>query len=92
LPTFNPQPLGAGFAVVVSFFNQPELASTVRQVTARDVGLVAFDQQPYLLAGYSTNAVEASNLLRLLSERGLTAVIIDGRQAMLLTPAVKLNN
>ncbi len=91
LPAYSPQPLGAGFAVVVKFFNQPELASQVRQVTARDVGLVVFEQQPYLLAGYSTDAVVASALLRSLSERGLSAAIIDSRRAVLLTPAVKLD-
>jgi hypothetical protein len=77
---------------VVSFFNKPELASTVRQVTTRDVGLVAFEQQPYLLASYTTDAVAASNLLRSLSDRGLTAAIIDSRRVVLLTPAVKLSN
>ena len=92
LSAYNPQPLGAGFAVVVSFFNQPELARTVRQVTAKEVGLVIFEQQPYLLASHTTDAVAASALLKSLSERGLTAAIIDSRRAMLLTPAVKLSN
>jgi hypothetical protein len=91
-PAYNPQPLGAGFAVVVNYFNQPELATNVRQVTSRDVGLVAVNQQPYLLADHTTDITTASNLLRSLTEHGLTAAIVDSRRAMLLTPAVKLGN
>lgn len=89
-PTYAPQPLGTGYAVVVNYFNRPELATSVRQVTSRDVGLVSFEQQPYLLASYTTDPAVASSLLRTLSERGLTAAIIDSRRAMLLTPTVKL--
>lgn len=89
-PTYAPQPLGTGYAVVVNYFNRPELAASVRQVTSRDVGLVSFEQQPYLLASYTTDPAVASSLLRTLSERGLTAAIVDSRRAMLLIPAVKL--
>lgn len=86
---YNPQPLGTGYAVLVNYFNRPELAVSIRQVTNRDVGLVAFEQQPYLLATHTTDANAASTLLRTLSEQGLTAAIVDGRRAMLLTPTVK---
>jgi hypothetical protein len=89
-PAYAPQPLGTGYAVVVDYFNRPELAASVRQVTSRDVGLVSFEQQPYLLASYTTDPAVASSLLRTLSERGLSAAIVDSRRAMLLTPAVKL--
>lgn len=89
---YAPQPLGAGYAVVVNYFNRPELAASVRQVTTRDVGLVSFEQQPYLLASYTTDPAVASSLLRTLSERGLTAAIVDSRRAVLLTPAVKMGD
>jgi hypothetical protein len=75
--------------VLVNYFNRPELAASVRQITTHNVGLVAFEQQPYLLAGHTTDAAAASTLLRTLSERGLTAAIVDGRRAVLLTPVVK---
>jgi hypothetical protein len=88
-PTYNPRPLGTGYAVLVNYFNRPELAASVRQITTHNVGLVAFEQQPYLLAGHTTDAAAASTLLRTLSERGLTAAIVDGRRAVLLTPVVK---
>jgi hypothetical protein len=86
---YNPQALGSGFAVVVDYSNKPEVAASVRQITTRDVGLVAFEQQPYLLAAHTSDAAAAANLLRILSERGLTAAIVDSRRTMLLTPAVK---
>jgi hypothetical protein len=89
-PAYAPQPLGVGYAVVVNYFNRPELAACVRQVTTRDVGLVAFEQQPYLLASHTTDPAAASSLLQTLSEQGLAAAIVDSRRAVLLTPTVKL--
>lgn len=86
---YNPQPLGVGYAVLVNYFNRPELAASVRQITTRDVGLVAFEQQPYLLASHTTDATVAATLLRTLTEKGLTVTIVDSRRAVLLTPAVK---
>lgn len=91
-PAFNPQPLGAGYAVVVNYFNRPEIAANVRQVTSRDVGLVAYEQQPYLLAAFTNDAAFASTMLRTLSDQGLTAAIVDSRRAVLLTPSVKGGN
>lgn len=89
-PTFNPQPLGAGYAVLVNYQNQPELATTVRQVTNQNVGLVTYEQQPYLLAVLTADPALASSVLRALSDRGMLASIVDSRRAVLLTPAVKL--
>lgn len=92
LPSFNPQPLGAGYAVLVNYLNQPELATNVRQVTNQNVGLVAYEQQPYLLAVLTPDPALASSLLKALSERGLVASIVDSRRAVLLTPVVKSGN
>jgi hypothetical protein len=86
--TYNPQPLGSGYAVLVNYFNRPEIAANVRQITAREVGLVAYNQQPYLLATHTTDAATASAVLRALTERGLTATIVDSRGAVLLTTSV----
>ncbi len=85
---FNPQPLGTGYAVVVNYFNRPEVALDVQQITSREVGLVAFEQRPYLLAAYTPDPAAASAVLRSLTERGLTASIVDSRRAILLTPSV----
>ncbi|NJR66138.1 MAG: hypothetical protein HC772_13765 [Leptolyngbyaceae cyanobacterium CRU_2_3] len=85
---YNPQPLGAGYAVLVNYFSQPEVATAVGQVTASTVGLAAYNQHPYLLAIHTTNEATAASLLRTLSDRGFTAVIVDSRRVMLLAPNV----
>lgn len=85
---YSPQPLGAGYAVVVQYFNRPEVAADVQQLTSQPVGLVAYEQRPFLLAAYTTDANAATAVLRLLSEKGFTAAIVDSRRAILLTPAV----
>lgn len=89
---FNPQPLGAGYAVLVNYFNRPEVAVEVRQVTAQNVGLVAFEQRPFLLAVHTADPAAASAVLKALSERGLTAAIVDSRRAILLAPTVAESN
>ncbi|MCU0569224.1 MAG: hypothetical protein MUF49_21950 [Oculatellaceae cyanobacterium Prado106] len=86
---FNPQPLGEGYAVLVNYFNRPEVANDVRQVVNRSVGLVSYEQQPYLLASFTSDSAAASRVLSLLSDRGFVAVIVDSRRAILLTPSVR---
>ncbi|MEP0909599.1 hypothetical protein NDI45_01555 [Leptolyngbya sp. GB1-A1] len=88
MPAFNPRPLGGGYAVVVNYFNRPEVALDVQQFTDGDVGLVAFEQRPYLLVAYTPDPAAASAVLRSLTERGFTASIVDSQRAILLTPAV----
>jgi hypothetical protein len=86
--TYNPQPLRAGYAVLVNYANRPEVASAVQRATANRVGLVSYEQRPYLLAGYTPDASAAATLLKTLSDRGFSAMIVDSRRAVLLTPAV----
>lgn len=88
IPPFNPQPLSIGYAVVVSYFNRPEVALDVQQITRGNVGLVAFEQRPYLLAAYTPDPATASAVLRSLTDRGFTASIVDSRRTILLTPSV----
>jgi hypothetical protein len=87
--TYNPQSLGEGYAVLVDYFNRPELVSSVGQVVGGDVGFVSYGQRPYLLAVYTTNQKEAHNTLQRLNERGFVAYIVDSRQVMLLRSNVK---
>lgn len=82
--TYNPQPLGTGYAVLVNYFNRPEAAADVGQVTAGAVGLVAYNQNPYLLAIYTNSEASAASMLRTLSDRGFTAVMVDSRRVVLL--------
>jgi hypothetical protein len=84
---FNPQPLGSGYAVLVNYYNKPELATQVRQ-TAGQVGLVSYGQKPYLLASFTSDQSAANVLLQALTDKGMWAMVVDGRRVVLLKPSV----
>lgn len=88
IPAFNPQPLGRGYAVLVDFFNQPEIAEQVQRLVGKEVGLVSFAQRPYLLVLHTTNDNNATNTLKLLSERGFFAMMVDGQKVTVLRSRV----
>jgi hypothetical protein len=87
---FNPQRLGEGFAVLVDYFNRPELATSLQQAVGGNVGLASYGQKPYLLAVYTTNQQEAYNTLQKLNDRGFFAVLVDSRKVMLLRSVVRV--
>jgi len=89
--TFNPQSLGGGYAVLVDFNSQPEVATQVQQATNGTVGLVAYRQRPYLLAIYTADQAAASVIQKNLNDRGLRAFVADSRQVTLLRSAVVLS-
>ncbi|MEC4850996.1 MAG: hypothetical protein SAJ12_08290 [Jaaginema sp. PMC 1079.18] len=86
--TYNPQPLGEGYAVLVDFFNQPEIAAQVQQTVGQTVGLASYFSRPYLLAIYTPDEAIANATLRRLSEMGFGAVLVDSRRVILLSPTV----
>ncbi|MBE9178075.1 hypothetical protein IQ268_05680 [Oculatella sp. LEGE 06141] len=88
---YRPQALGAGYAVLVNYFNRPTLAVEMRQLLARDIGLAAYNRNPYLLALHTTDATVAAALLQSLGDRGFTAAMVDSRRVVLLTPAVAIS-
>jgi len=88
--TYNPQSLGTGFAVLVDYFNRPELATQLQQVVEGDIGFVSYGQRPYLLAVYTTNQKEAYNTLQKLNERGFSTYLVDSRKVLLLRSVVRL--
>ena len=85
---YNPQPLGAGYAVLVNYADRPEVATELSQAIAHSVGLAVYNQRPYLLAIQTADQAAAIALLKTLSDRGFTAQMVDSRRVMLLTPAV----
>jgi hypothetical protein len=89
IAAYDPQPLGAGYVVLVDYANRPEVAAAVQQLLGRDVGLASYAQRPYLLATYTADSAAASSVLQILSDRNFTALIVDSRRVVLLTPAVK---
>ncbi|MFQ4142005.1 hypothetical protein [Chlorogloeopsis sp. ULAP02] len=90
--TYQPQRLKRGFAVLVDYFNRPEVANQIKEIVRGDVGFVSYGQRPYLLATYTTNQQDAYSTLQKLSERGFFAVIVDSSKVMLLRPIVNLPN
>ena len=85
---YNPQPLGAGYAVLVNYADRPEVANELSQAIDHSVGLAVYNQRPYLLAIQTADRAAATALLKTLNDRGFTAQIVDSRRVMLLTPAV----
>ncbi|NEU71062.1 hypothetical protein PI95_000340 [Hassallia byssoidea VB512170] len=88
--SYNPQSLGMGYAVLVDYFNRPELATQLQQIVEGDVGFVSYGQRPYLLAVYTTNQKEAYNTLQKLNERGFSTYLVDSRKVLLLRSVVRL--
>ncbi|WGV26568.1 hypothetical protein [Halotia branconii] len=88
--SYNPQALGDGFAVLVDYFNRPELVNSVQKAVGGNVGFASYGQRPYLLAVHTTNQQEAYNILQKLNERGFFAVLVDSRKVVLLRSVVRL--
>ena len=86
---FNPQPLGPGYAVLVDYFNQPELAAQVKQVLGTQVGLASYGQRPFLFIAYTTDRNAATAALKTLSDRGFWPMLVDSRRVTLIAPAVR---
>jgi hypothetical protein len=93
LPTskisYNPKILGEGYAILVDYFNRPEMVSSLQKSLGGNVGFVSYGQRPYLLAVYTTNQKEAYNTLQKLSESGFVAILADGRKVVLLHSTVR---
>ncbi len=85
----NSQSLGAGFAVLVNYFNRPDIAAEVQQISGNPVRLVAYEQRTYLLASNTTDLTIASTLLKTLSDRGFSVMIVDSRRVLLVPSTVR---
>lgn len=88
IPSYNPQPLGEGYAVLVDYSNQPEVAGKLKQLLGSDVGLVSYGKRPYLLVVYTNDQSKANSTLRRLSDRGFLSMVVDSRRVTLLRPVV----
>ena len=86
--SYKPQRLGSGYAVLVDYYNRPQLVSDVSKAVKGDVGFVAYGRKPYLLANYTKNQEEAYKTLQTLSKRGFFAIIVESQKVMLLRRSV----
>ena len=87
---YNPQPLGSGFAVLVDYNNQPEVALKLQRSLGRNVGLAAYGQKPFLLVTYTNRVGAATNSMVKLSNRGFLAFMVDSSKVTLISPRIKL--
>jgi hypothetical protein len=87
---YAPQPLNTGFAVLVDYNFQPEMARSIQQQVGQSVGLAVYRQRPYLLIAYSPNIEGAVSTLSVLGGHGISGFIVDSREVVMLTPAVAL--
>ncbi|MDB9313038.1 hypothetical protein PN462_07985 [Spirulina sp. CS-785/01] len=90
--SYNPQPLSRGYAVLVNYFNNPQIAQQVETTIDQEVGLVVYFGRPYLLATYTDNVETASGILQELSDRGFSAMMVNSERVILLTPQVQLSD
>lgn len=86
---FNPQPLGPGYAVLVDYFNQPELAAQLRQSLGAQIGLASYGRRPFLFVTYTTDQNAAAAAVKTLSDRGFWPMLVDSRRVTLIVPAVR---
>lgn len=89
--SYNPQMLGAGYAVLVNYFDRPEVAAQVQQVLNQPVGLASYRQRPYLLAIQTIDQATANSMLRRLSDRGFQAMVVNSQRVTLLKSMVSVS-
>ncbi|MGC1246102.1 MAG: hypothetical protein WA865_07825 [Spirulinaceae cyanobacterium] len=87
--SYNPQPLGTGYAILIDYVNQPEIADQLQQLLNKEIGLASYLARPYLMAIHTTSEREANAMLKNLSDRGFWTIMVDSSKVTLLTPIVK---
>ncbi|HSM81227.1 MAG TPA: hypothetical protein VLS96_06055 [Nodosilinea sp.] len=85
---YSPQPLGAGFAVLVDYQYQPESAIAIQRQIGQAVGLAVHRQRSYLLIAHSPSVEGAASTLTVLSTLNIPGFIVDSQEVVMLTPAV----
>lgn len=78
----------AGYAVLVDYFNQPELVAKLERELGRKVGLASYGQRLFLLVDSTKDQNAATVTLRNLSDRGFWTLVVDSRRIMVVSPKV----
>ncbi len=87
---YSPAVMDTGYAVLVRYFNRPEIAVAVQTVLNAPVGLAVYEQEPYLLVAYSPDPTAAGQVLQGLSDRQFSTFMVNSRQVVVLTPSVAI--
>lgn len=89
--SYQPQSLGSGYAVLVDYSNQLEVARSVQQRLGKPVGLAVYRDRPYLLASHTLDSASAAQLLGQLTAAGFAAVLVDSQPVVRLVSGVSLD-
>ncbi|NER82263.1 MAG: hypothetical protein F6K42_22410 [Leptolyngbya sp. SIO1D8] len=87
---YAPELLGEGYAVLVDYGNNPEIAKELQQALNQPVGLAVYEQRPFLLAVQSTDAQVAAQVLQSLSNNRFGAFIVDSSEVVLISAGVAI--
>jgi hypothetical protein len=85
---YSPQLLGEGYAVLVDYTNNPEVAKRIQQTLNQPVGLAVYEQRPYLLVTQNGDASAVAQVLQTLSNNRFTAFIVDSSDVVVLSAGV----
>lgn len=85
---YAPKLFGEGYAVLVNYGNDPEIAKQLQQALDQPVGLAIYEQRPFLLATQSADPQAAAQVLQTLSNARFGAFIVDSSEVVLLSGAV----
>ncbi|MCL2933018.1 MAG: hypothetical protein MGG11_12390 [Trichodesmium sp. MAG_R03] len=80
----NPQLLGDGYAVLVDYNNQSEIALQLQKILGRNLGLAAYRQKHFLLVTYTKESQAATDSMLNLSNRGFLTFVVDSRKVTLI--------
>ncbi|MEM1309499.1 MAG: hypothetical protein AAGF98_08485, partial [Cyanobacteria bacterium P01_H01_bin.153] len=83
-----PKLLGEGYAVLVDYGNDPDIAKQLQQALNQPVGLAIYEQRPFLLATQSPDPQAAAQVLQTLSNSRFGAFIVDSSEVVLLSATV----
>lgn len=84
---YQPRRLAPGYAVLVEYGTDPEVAIAVGQVT-RPVGLAVYQQRHYLLAAHTPDATSAAAILQRLSNAQQPALLVEAQDVVQISPSV----
>ncbi|MEM6519919.1 MAG: hypothetical protein AAF892_09575 [Cyanobacteria bacterium P01_D01_bin.71] len=85
---YAPKLLGEGYAVLVDYGNDPDIAKQLQQALNQPVGLAIYEQRPFLLATQSPDPQAAAQVLQTLSNSRFGAFIVDSSEVVLLSATV----
>jgi len=85
---YAPQLLGEGYAVLVDYGNNPDIAQQLQQTLNQPIGLAVYEQRPFLLVVQSADPQVAAQVLQTLSTGRFGAFIVDSSEVVLLSSAV----